>query len=432
MISSIRIPRISRHPLTNRSRSSALLAAAAITILTVACGSSEDPPTPTSETGASAAGTATPDTVVGTPTPVIRAGLPYGIDGPPAPPAVDIFDGIVPPEDIVFDTFDGGSVRLPDAPQATINRLFNAIRPVYVPVYEGPQGGDWLSDDDFILGYEGETQAFAYPVKFLNFHEIVNDEIDGIPVLITYCPLCASGVVFDRRIDGTTHVFGNTSALYQNDLVMIDHETGSYWFQTGGEAVIGPLSATRLEPLPSVMMPWADWLELHPDTLVLSRDQGFDTPPSRYDRDPFGSYAQSVDAGRFPFPVDEERISGRLRLSEIVLTVKVGETEKAYPIGRVGDNAANDEIDGTPVVVLARLSGPSAAAYSPELNGSKLEFSSDGEGNYTDSLTNSTWDFTGRAIAGELSGRQLEPLPTRRAMWFSVSIDQPDIEIYFP
>lgn len=400
--------------------------------VSVACGSGDSTPVPTSTTVPAVVSTPTSEAPAIPPTPITRTGLPYGITGPEAPPPVDIFDGIVPPEDIVFDTFDGSSVRLPDAPRATINRLFNAIRPVYVPTYEGASSGAWLSDGDFVLGYEGETQAYAYPVKFLNFHEIVNDEIDGIPVLITYCPLCGSGVVFDRRLDGETHVFGNTSALYQNDLVMIDHETGSYWFQTGGEAVIGPLSGTRLDLLPSMMMPWSDWLSLHPDTLVLSRDQGFGTPLSRYDRDPFGTYAQRVDAGQFAFPVDEDRISGSLRLAEIVLTVRVNETEKAYPIGRIGDNAANDEIDGTAVAVFAQLNGPSATAHSPLVNGTTLTFTSAGDGLYTDDQTNSTWDFTGRAISGELSGERLAPLPSRRAMWFSISIDQPEIEIYFP
>ncbi len=413
-------------------RGAVLVIGLAVVIVSVACGFGVESSAPANTTAPAATTTLTSDQPTGTPTPVVRTGLPYGISGPSAPPPVDIFDGIVPPEDIVFDTFDGGSLRLPDAPQATINRLFNAIRPVYVPVYEGPTGGEWLSERDFVLGYEGETQAYAYPVKFLNFHEMVNDEIDGVPVLISYCPLCASGVVFDRRIEGETHVFGNTSALYQNDLVMIDHETGSYWFQTGGEAVIGPLSGTRLKPLPSVMMPWSDWLALHPDTLVLSRDQGFGAPSSRYDRDPFGAYPQSVDAGRFPFPVDEERISGRLRLSEIVLSVQVGETEKAYPIGRIGDQAANDEINGVPVTVFAQENGPAAVAYSPVLNGEALTFRSDDNGFYTDSQTGSTWDFSGRAIEGALEGERLERLPSRRAMWFSISIDQPDIEIYFP
>lgn len=332
----------------------------------------------------------------------------------------------------MFDTFDGSSVRLPDAPQATIERLFNAIKPVYLPVYESASGGGWLNDRDFVLGYEGETQAYAYPVKFLNSHEIINDDIDDIPVLITYCPLCASGVVFDRRVNGQTHIFGNTSALYNNDLVIIDHETGSYWFQTGGEAVIGPLSGERLAPLPSAMMPWSDWLELHPETLVLSRDQGFGTSASRYDRDLFSNYSQSVDRGRFPFPVNESLVSDQLRLSEIVLSVRAGGIEKAYPPGRIGDEAVNDEINGEPIVVFSKQDGPFAAAYSPIIDDRTLKFTATLDGSYLDSQTQTVWDFAGRAFEGELAGRRLAPLPSRRAMWFSIAIAEQGIEVYSP
>ena len=134
-----------------------------------------------------------------------------------------------------------------------------------MPRYDGPEGGDWLSSDDLILGYEGQDAAFAYPVKMLNFHEIVHDVVDGVPILVTYCPLCASGVVFERTIDGDEAVFGNTSALYQNDLVMYDWKTGSYWFQSGGEAIVGTLTGTRLDLLASAMMPWSAWLDLHSD-----------------------------------------------------------------------------------------------------------------------------------------------------------------------
>ena len=79
-------------------------------------------------------------------------------------------------------------------------------------------------------------EAFAYPINILNFHEMVNDTTGGIPLLATYCPQCFSGVVFSREVDDQTITFENTSALYQSDLVMYDHQTGSYWFQVGGGA----------------------------------------------------------------------------------------------------------------------------------------------------------------------------------------------------
>ena len=176
-----------------------------------------------------------------------------------APPELDRSIHSVELSDIVFDTFDGSSKRLSAASNALIDRLRDAIKPIYSAQYEDAGDGDWLGPDDVILGYVSDDgQAYAYPIKFLNFHELVNDLIDGIPVLITYCPLCASGVVFDRRVDGEVLVFGNTSALYNSDLVMFDHASGSYWFQTGGEAIVGPMTGTRLAPLASSMMTWGD------------------------------------------------------------------------------------------------------------------------------------------------------------------------------
>ena len=121
-----------------------------------------------------------------------------------------------------------------------------------------------------MLGYESGDEAFAYPVNILNFHEMVNDVIGGDPVLITYCPLCVSGVVFSRAVDGQTLTFGNTSALYQSDLVMYDHQTGTYWFQVAGEAVVGTMTGSHLDSLPSATMPWGRWKSLHPDTPLLT------------------------------------------------------------------------------------------------------------------------------------------------------------------
>ena len=124
-----------------------------------------------------------------------------------------------------------------------------------LPAYGGADALPWLDDDDLVLGYEAGGEVFAYPINIVNFHEMVNDTIGGVPLLVTNCPLCFSGVVFGREVDGQTLTFGNTSALYQSNLVMYDHQTGSYWSQVGGEAVVGTLTRARLEPLPSATCP---------------------------------------------------------------------------------------------------------------------------------------------------------------------------------
>ena len=143
----------------------------------------------------------------------------------------------VPLSDIVFDTF-GRSLAsykpFDQADEEVILDLRGAITPIYQPVYGPADDLPWLSDYDLVMGYVSGNAAYAYPINILNLHELVNDEIDGIPVLVSYCPLCASGVVYKLELNSRVLLFGITRALYQLDLVMYDHQSGSYWFQVVG------------------------------------------------------------------------------------------------------------------------------------------------------------------------------------------------------
>ncbi len=342
---------------------------------------------------------------------------------------VDLSRHSVPLEDVHFDTFDGGSLPLSEASEERIAGLRDAIPPLDGPAYDDVSGGDWLDDMDLVIGYTGEEGgAWAFPLKILNFHEIVNDELDGVPVLVTYCPLCRSGVVYDRRLEGTLHTFGNTSALYENDLVMFDRETNSYWWQTAGEAIVGTLTGKRLATLPALTATWAEWKALHPDTLVLSRDTGFSRP---YERDPFTDYAKSVNDGRFPFPVSEAAEDDRLAAADEVLGVALGGESRAYPLRLLGDDAANDSLGGERIVVLSSAEGPSGGAFRAQVGGRELTFSFS-DGGYVDGETGSRWDLSGRATDGPLAGERLEPLPSRYTFWFAYVAAFPEATVYEP
>jgi hypothetical protein len=363
-----------------------------------------------------------------------RTGLPV-YDPTESVPTLDPVLHQVPLENVVFDTFDGRFVPLPEASSSQIARLRDAIQPIYDPQYDGPEDGAWLREDDLVIGYVAEDEAYAYPIKMLNLHEILNDFIDGVPVLVSYCPLCASGGVYVRRGPGSESlVFGNTSALYENDLVMFDHLTGSYWYQVEGKAIAGTLSGARLELLPSLTVPWKTWRVLYPETRVLSRDQGFARSFS-YDRDPFSWYPDGVDEGRFPFPLSVKRVDDRIRASTVVLTVRPRSdgTEKAYSLERANPAVINDVLDGAPVVVFVRP-GPVGAAYSPILeDGRRLTFGTADAGSFRDIETASAWGpVTGWATAGPLTGTRLTALPTRRAFWFAISVAMPGIELDAP
>ena len=167
-----------------------------------------------------------------------------------AVPMVDLRMHSVPLEDVVFDTFDGRFARLSEASEELVEDLRDVIKPIYNPEYGDAEGLPWLRASDMVIGYVSESGTYAYPVKVLNRRELVNDVIDDAPILVTYCPLCASSVVYSRQVKGETLLFGNTSALFEADLVMFDHQTGSYWFQVLGEAIVGEMTGKRLTPVP--------------------------------------------------------------------------------------------------------------------------------------------------------------------------------------
>jgi hypothetical protein len=347
---------------------------------------------------------------------------------PGAVPPVDLSRHSVPLENVVFDTFNGGFLRLPDSSEAERRRLRDVIRPVYEPRYG--ERLSWLEDGDLVLGYVGGDTAYAFPLKILNVRELVNDEIDGVPILVSYCPLCGSAVIYSRELDGRTLLFGNTSALYESDLVMFDRETGSYWFQVRGEAIVGQLTGERLPVLPSTTMPWGEWKRLHPEGRVLVAD-GEEAFGSRYALDSFGSYEALLERGEFAFPVSRTKLDGRLPASEIVVVVEAGAAAKAYPPRLVGDAAVNDRIGDRAIVLFSRPDTASATVFAAEARGRPLTFRLE-DGAFVDVQTGSAWNRAGEAVVGPLAGTRLEALPTRRAFWFSIGVSDPGIELYRP
>ncbi|MCC6007278.1 MAG: DUF3179 domain-containing protein [Rhodobacteraceae bacterium] len=140
--------------------------------------------------------------------------------------------------------------------------------PAFLPAAEETR----LHDREPVLAYEHDGEAArAYPVRYLMWHEIVNDVVGGLPVAVTYCPLCNSAMVFDARVDGTPHSFGVSGLLRHSDMIMYDRETESWWQQAVGEGVVGQHAGTRLTPLPAWMESWAEFRARNPDGLVMDQ-----------------------------------------------------------------------------------------------------------------------------------------------------------------
>jgi hypothetical protein len=280
-------------------------------------------------------------------------------------------------------------------------------------------------------------EARAYPVRYLLYHEVVNDVVAGTPVVVTYCPLCDSAASFSRRVRGRTLTFGVSGQLEYANLRMFDRQTLTRWQQITGRAVGGRLEGARLRLLPSAVVSWGSWLVAHPEGRVLA-------PPSeafRYGVDPYHGYDRGGPA--VPSPVlatgaERERGHGDGVLPpkwRVVGVAGEGASVAFAAPGRGGLTVAagHARLDGRPLVAFFhrgtaltarayRLSrsprGWSATIWLARLDGNKLRFRAAG-GSYVELGTGSRFDFFGRGISGPLAGQRLTLVPHQTSFWFA-------------
>lgn len=233
----------------------------------------------------------------------------------------------------------------------------DAIPPLNSPEYESSLEAErWIQNDDIVLGVEFAGDARAYPVKIMNWHEIVNETIGGQKIVITYCPLCNSGIVFDRYLNEQLLSFGNTGALYESAMVMYDRETESYWYQITGEALTGSLKGQRLSILPSTMMLWEEWRALHKDTKVLSLDTGY---TRNYLSDPYRAYRNPDSKPGFPVSIQDNRLLPK----DQVVGITIDGISKAYPVKIVQGKVIRDIVSGQEFEIIGDIAGHSAQVF---------------------------------------------------------------------
>ncbi|MGL6260301.1 DUF3179 domain-containing protein [Vibrio sp. WXL210] len=158
------------------------------------------------------------------------------------------------------------------------------------PKFQAGTSANFLSDSDIVLGIHLDGVSKAYPIAILNWHEIVNDRIGDRDFIVSYCPLCGSGMAFQTNDGQQIMTFGVSGLLYNSDVLMYDHQSESLWSQIRGAAVSGERSGQTLVQLPLKLTRWQQWLSDHPDTQVLSTDTGYSRD---YQRDPYAGYSDS-------------------------------------------------------------------------------------------------------------------------------------------
>jgi hypothetical protein len=341
------------------------------------------------------------------------------------------------------------------------------------------EASTWLADPEPVIAFTLEGEARAYPLQILTWHEIVNDTVAGVPVAVTFCPLCNSALAFDRRLPlseeskarvqatnsqaasesasddflrryeaqwGSTAgivetlevTFGVSGMLYLSNMLMFDSHTGTLWAQLAGEGNVGTLMGTRLLRYPAQIVSFAEFREVFPDAPVLSRETGF---TRRYGENPYVGYDIAASP---PFLFRGER-DGRLPPKARVVTIDVLGEDVAYPFEVLSERrVANDTVGGTAVAVFWQEGTASAldqasiarsrdvgavGVFLRELGGRTLTFGWDGEA-FVDEETGSRWNLLGRAVAGELAGQQLTPVVHDNTLWFAWAAFKPDTRIY--
>lgn len=292
--------------------------------------------------------------------------------------------------------------------------------PKFVSVVEGDK---FLGNSDKIVGININGDIRAYPLQILVWHEIVNDNVSGIPVAVTYCPLCFTNQVFNRTVNHTVLQFGTSGKLYNSNLVMYDRTSKSLWSQALGEGIVGKYAGIKLDRIPFDLGYWKDWKELYPNTKVLSRDTG---SPRPYGADPYGDYYTSQD---ILFPISNR--DNRLGLKEIVVGLENGGINKAYSLQDVQkQKVINDEINNNSIALFS-LYPSMVRVFDPVLNGQTLIFVYSSKNNtFTDKQTGSQWNFEGKSIEGTMKGKQLLRLPFDEGFWFEWAAFHPESKIY--
>lgn len=291
-----------------------------------------------------------------------------------------------------------------------------------IPAITDPRFGqdpqDWLPADSRVIGLIVNGDVRAYPLAILNWHEIVDDVVGGQVVAVTFCPLCGTGIVYDRAVGQDVLVFKVSGKLYKNDLVMYDTATDSLWSQLTGEGILGTYHGFLLDLVTSSTMSWQDWKGLHPETKLLDRPRDASGNFVRdYLANPYAGYEGSASVWFPRGNIDPYKV---LSPKELVLGLVLGNQARAYPESVLKDEpAVNDVLGGVSILVT------SSRGVMKAWDRGNATFHLSGEGRVEDERGNLFDMITGVGPSGALV-----EIPAVTAFWFAWYDFYPATSIY--
>ena len=358
-----------------------------------------------------------------------------------ASPGADLTGSIqsTPREDVpsaLRDPFGSGHPE----PLVDLDEIRGIVPPDAIPALEDPAFEPaaevaWLAPVEPVLALEINGDARAYPLRIMTWHELVNGTVGGVPVTVSYCPLCNSAVAYDRRVAERILDFGTSGALLNSSLVMYDRQTESLWSHYTGEAIIGHLTGTQLDLIPVQTVSFEKFLASHPDGQVLSLDTGHFR---RYGENPYEFYDSNNRPFLFSGPFDDrlEPITRVLALRDggdgAVIEYDVLAERRVVPFSFAGRELVALFEPGTasaldsPLIEEGRDVG-ATGVFVRSLDGQPLELSASPEGGFVDAGTGTAFDILGQPTGG--AGSALEPVEHLDTFWFAAAAFYPDAEI---
>ncbi|GAC1485711.1 MAG: DUF3179 domain-containing protein [Candidatus Limnocylindrales bacterium] len=329
----------------------------------------------------------------------------------------------------------------------------DGIPPLDAPRFYEQSRATWLRPKEPVIAVVERGEARAYPLQILLWHEVANDTIAGRPIVVTFCPLCNTSLVFDRRVGGQELTFGTTGLLRLSDLVMWDRQTHSWWQQAVGEGIVGSFAGIRLERIDSQILSFEEFGRAYPSGLVLSREAANEEARMKtgegrqYGANPYVGYDQP-ESGPLAGFWTSARFDKRLPPKSRVAVATFVDPPIAYRTDTLSGAVATNDWSGKQRFVLLHLGGlvspldrsttaggndvGQAAFFDPTVDGQVLTFSGGGRTTFRDDATGSEWTITGLAVNGPLKGRQLVRLPSDVAFWFVWAAFRPDTEVRAP